>query len=111
DFAARIQSDTVAVKNQFVVRADEVDLRERHLFVARDALQHVQPGAFLAVLPRRRGNVKDDFRPLSDQFRDGVPAVQPVRPEILVIPDVLANGDSQFPAWNANGSTRLAGSK
>ena len=37
DFAARIQRDAVAVENQFVVRADQVDLRQRNFFVARDA--------------------------------------------------------------------------
>jgi hypothetical protein len=74
-FPVAIESDTVAVENQFVVRADEIDLCQRHALVARDALQHGEPGFFLAVVPRRRGNVKDDFRALPDEFLDRVAAV------------------------------------
>ena len=98
DFAARIQHDAVAVKNQLVVRADEIDLRQRHALVARHALEHRQPRAFLAVMPRRRGKVKDDFRALPDEFLDRVTAIKPFRPEILVVPDVLADGDAEFAA-------------
>jgi hypothetical protein len=103
DFAARIQRDAVAGENQFVVRADEIDLRQRHALVARHALGHRQPRAFLAVVPRRRGKVEDDFRALRDEFLDGVAAAKPFRPEILVVPDVLAKGDAEFAAIELEG--------
>ncbi len=47
-------------------------------------------------MPRRRGNVQDHFRALRNQFLDRVAAIQPLRPEILVVPDVLANRDAEF---------------
>ena len=40
DFTARVERHAVAVKNQLVVRADGVNLRQRNLFVARHAAQH-----------------------------------------------------------------------
>ena len=110
-FAAAIQRDAVAVENQFIIRADQIDLCQRHALVARDALQHGQPGLFLAVMPRRRGNVEDDFRALPDEFLDRVAAIKPFRPEILVIPDVLANREAEFAAIELKGRGAFAGSK
>ena len=85
----------MAIEDQFIIRADEVDLGERDFLVARHAPQHLQPRALLAVTPGRRGKVQDDFRALGDEFPDRVAPVDPVRPEILVVPDVLADGDAK----------------
>ena len=40
NFALAIQRDAVSIENQFIIRADGVDLDERNFFVARHALQH-----------------------------------------------------------------------
>ena len=112
DFAARIQHNAVAVENEFVICADQVDLREWNLFVARDAPEHFQTRAFLSVVPRRCGEVQDDFRALRDKFLDRIAAVNPLRPEILVVPDVLIQiVMPSLRPLNSNGAALLAGSK
>ena len=95
-FPARVQRDAVAVKNQFIVRADGVDLSQRDFFVPGNAPEHFQPHPFLAVVPWRRGKVQNQFRPLRNQFLDRIAAIPPFRPEILVVPNVLANSDADF---------------
>ena len=40
---------------------------------------------------------------LADQFLDGVAAIESFGPKILVIPDILANGDADFPALKFEG--------
>ena len=57
-------------------------------------------------MPRRRGNVQNDFRALRNQLLDGIAAIETFRPEILVVPDVLANRDAQLASielkWRKN---------
>ena len=53
-FALRVERDAVAVEDQLVVRADHVDLHERHFLVARDALQHGEPRALPCRAPTAR---------------------------------------------------------
>ena len=47
-------------------------------------------------MPRRRREIEDDFRAPGDQLPDWIAPVKPFRPEILVVPDVLANRDAEF---------------
>ena len=86
----------MAVENKLIICPDEVDLREGNFFIPRDALKHFQSCALLAFAPGRRRKVQDDFRSLRDEFLYRVAAVNPLRPEILVIPDVLTNCDAEL---------------
>ncbi len=94
--ALRVERDAVAVEDQLVVRADHVDLHEWHTFVARDPLQHGEPGRLLAAFPGRGGDVDDERRAGVDEFVDGIVPVTTLGPEIGVVPDVLADGQRDF---------------
>jgi hypothetical protein len=96
DFALPIERDAVTVEDEFVIRADGVNLHEWDLFVAGDALQHGKAGLLLAHAPRGSGNVEDQVRALGDEFLHGIAAIEAVGPEIFVVPDVLADGDAEL---------------
>ena len=87
----------MTVKNQFVIRADGVDLGQRNFLVTRHAAQHFEASFFFAGVPRRGGQIKNQLRALRDEFAHRIAPVNPFRPEIFVVPDVLANGDADFP--------------
>ncbi len=81
----------MAVENQFVVGADDIHLDQRYALVAGHALEHGEPGRFLAALPGRGGDVHHERRAHADEIVDGVGAITSLGPEIGIVPDVLAN--------------------
>ncbi len=93
----------MSVENQFIVRADGVDLHERHAFVAGDALEHREPRLLLADVPRRGGQVEDEVGALGDEFLHRVAAIAAVGPEIFVVPDVFTNRDAELAAIEREG--------
>ena len=61
----------------------------------RHGLEHVVADAALVNRIGRGGNIQDDRTSLPDQFGDRITFIETLRPEILIVPDVFANGDPQ----------------
>src|SRR2546427_8569268 len=59
-------------------------------------MQHVAAQGALVERERGGGNVDDDAGSLPDELGDGIALVEPLGPEILVVPDVFADGDAEF---------------
>src|ERR1035441_2118894 len=97
---AAVEHHRVAVEDELVVPSHEVERRHGHAPVARVAGQHPAPQARLAFRERRRGDHDHERRAALDQRFPRVVVIQaPLSPEVLVIPEVLADGQPQpFPA-------------
>jgi hypothetical protein len=109
--ALRVERHAVAVENQFVVRADHVDLHQRH---RSSRATRCSMASRVASLPRCQGEAEIftiSVAPASISSRTGIAPVAALGPEIGVVPDVLANGQRDFLAAISSGATFSAGSK
>ena len=105
DFAVGGEDDGGAVEDEGVVAADLVDHDDEGTVTASDGGEHVPAKVALAAPEGRGGDVEDDARvdgdgvgqdgPLAHEFVDRVDGVEAARPEALVIPRVLADGDGE----------------
>jgi len=92
-FAGAVEDHAAAVEHQFVVAADLIAKHDRALGFLRKALEHGTACGVLAQMPGRCRNVQYDACPRLGEFNRRVVLVAPHGPEILVVPDVLANRD------------------
>ena len=99
--AARVEGGRRAVEDEVVVAADEVAVHERHARAAGDALHHAPPQAVLPEGPGRGGDVDVEVEPERAQLRHRIGVVERPLPEGLVVPDVLADGDRDAAAGDA----------
>ena len=58
--------------------------------------EHLDAQKSLVDGVRRRRNIDEKRSSLPDQFSDGIAFVERFGPEILVVPDVFADGDTEF---------------
>src|SRR6266851_5400271 len=84
-----------AVKNQIVVAAKLIDVHHGELLLHGDSPQHLNAQVSLVNRVRRSGNIQQDAGSLLAQFHHRVALVQARRPEVRIVPHILANGDAQ----------------
>ena len=96
-----------AVEDQLVVPADEIAVHHRATALGRELREQHVPAVLLAEVPRRGGEIEQQFRSGVGEFVGGTAVVAAVVQEHLVIPDVFANGDTHFCAENFH--RRVAG--
>src|SRR5437660_12561156 len=94
DVSRRIEDHTRTVENEAVIAAHLIDHRHRHLVIAGDGGQHIATQFGLANPERRRGNIQQEITAGMNQGFDRVKGVEALVPEMLVIPCVLADGQS-----------------
>src|ERR1019366_1953030 len=85
--------------------------RDRYFLILCDGRQHVVAQFALAQPKRRRGNVQYEIPAPADQFLHGIDAIEPPVPEALVVPGVLADGQSHLLAAKAEQLLALGRSK
>ena len=85
--------ETRSIENELVVAADLVHHRNRNLKPAGDGLKHLETHLALAHVIRRGGNVDEQVHSLGGKFLHRVALVKFAVPKLLVVPDVLADGD------------------
>src|SRR6266404_1312125 len=76
---------------------------------ARSRSQHLPPDLGLADRVGRGGDVEDRLRPLRDQLLDRIAQIARLLPELLVVPEVLADGDAEPRSGDLDQRTRLRG--
>ena len=103
----RIQGQRGAVEDQAVVAAHLIRHQHRNAVAARDRGQHFPAHGPLGVPERRRGKVDVQGRMLAHQFFHGIDLVEPARPEVLVVPGILTDGDGQANPVQLNHLLRL----
>src|SRR5205085_3285445 len=91
-----VEDDGAAVEDELVVAADEVEVRDRHAAVLREAREHPPPHTRLALGERRGGDVQEQGGPAADRLLARVLAVDAAAaPEVLVVPEVLADREAE----------------
>src|SRR5262249_23323330 len=106
----RVQRHAAAIKNDIVVSADLIDVNERHAVFHYLVFKHAQLHRPLSHRIRRGGDVQQQVGPALHQRLNRVGPVKPLRPEIAVVPYVLAYADAQAIApevEHADGEGRL----
>ena len=103
DLAGGVEREAGAVEHQVVLPADLVDEHQRAAPAARGRRQHARAQVALLDRERRRRDVDDDLGAGAHQRLDRIGAVEPRRPEVGVVPDVLADRDPQAPAAKEDG--------
>ena len=83
----------MSVEDQLVVAADLIDIEEVAAVLHRLLPDHLTAEVGLPDGERTCGDVDEQARVLRRELADRVAIVQPFRPEILVVPDILADGD------------------
>ena len=96
DSAVGHDGQAAAVENQTVVSADLIDIDDGLVMMTRERTQHVDAQSALVDGVGRRGNIYYYFGALGDEFGYGVAFIQGLRPEILIVPDIFADGNSQI---------------
>ena len=80
-----------AIEDEAVVAADLVADEDRQMMAFGDGREHALAGEDLAVPEGRRGDIEQQRRLLLHQVFDGVDGVETLRPEVLIVPGVLAD--------------------
>ena len=93
--AGGVERQAGPVEHQIVLSADLVDEQQRAAPSPRGGRQHARAQMALFDGEGRGREVEDDLRAGAHQGLDRIGAVEPRRPEIGVVPDVLADGDPQ----------------
>ncbi len=93
--AVRIQGQRGAVEEQAVVAAHLVGHQHGYAVPPRNCRQHLAAHGALAVPVRRRRQIDVHRRMLAHQLFHGIDRIEPPRPEVLVVPGVLADGNRQ----------------
>ena len=93
--SARIQGQRGAVEDEAVVAAHLVGHEHRHAVAAGNGGQHLAADGALGVPEGRGGEVDVHGGMLAHQLFHGIDGVEAARPEVLVVPGVLADGDGQ----------------
>ena len=91
----RIERQRRAVEDQAVVAAHLVDHDHGDAIAMGDGGQHLAADAALTVPEGRRGEIDVHRGLLAHQLLHGIDAVEPPRPEILVVPGIFADGDGE----------------
>ena len=95
DASVRSDEHRAAVEEERVVPADLVHVRDRHAVPARARGEHPLAERRLAGRVRRGGDVHDEGCAGAGELRDGIASVAGPVPEALVVPDVLADGETE----------------
>ena len=106
-FTVRAHEQRATVEDQGVVASDQIAHRDREPVPARRGAQHPAPDLRLAHGVGRGGDVDDHLRSSRDQLLDGVAQVPRLLPELLVVPEVLADGDAQPRSRHLDQRSRL----
>ncbi len=96
NFAFSGESHAGAIKDQAVIAADLIHVNDGTAMVDSDGAQHLKPQASFVDGVRRGGDIQKNGSSLRDDFGDGVAIIAAIGPEILIVPDVFANGDAQL---------------
>jgi hypothetical protein len=107
DLALGVHRQRRTVEHQIVLAAHLVHEHQRALPVPCHTSQHARPQVSFLDGEGRRRDVDQEIRARIHQLLDGIFAVQPVRPEVAVVPNVLADGNAQ--AAPAKGHRRDGG--
>src|SRR4029077_10571696 len=110
-FAVRRESHTRAIKDQAVVAADLIDIHHGTPLIHRDGAQHLETQRALVNRVRRSRDIQQQGSSLPDQLGHGITVVAAAGPEILVVPGVFANGDSELLAVKPEHGLALRGLK
>ena len=87
---------TAAIKYQAVVAAHLVHHQHHCVVPLGNGRQHLLPQFALPFKVGRSGDVDDQRPTCLRQLFNGVALVQPIRPEVLIVPGVLANRNGEF---------------
>ncbi len=98
----RIDRETVAVEDQFVVAPHGRAVQKGPLQFLGVRLEHFLSEPDFPRFVRGRGHIDQDFGALLDQRADRVDIVARRRPEMPVVPGILANRDSEPLPFKAN---------
>ena len=93
DLSGRIQNHTGAIEYQAVVAPNLVHHDHRHLVMLGDGGQHPSPKLALPNPEGRCRNVEDEISTRPDQFLNRIEGVEPLVPEVLVVPGIFADGE------------------
>jgi len=96
DVAVGGEGHAGAVEDERIVAADLVDVDDRPAVLLGDGAKHFDAQGALVDGVGRGGNIQKDAGSLLDELGDGVAGVAGLGPEILVVPDVFADGDAQL---------------
>ncbi len=110
--AVGIQDQAGSVEDEIVVAAHLIDEHQRAAPAAGGGGQHARAQVPLLDGVGRGGDVDQDLGALGHQLLDGIFPVQPLRPEVGVVPDVLADRDAeaaaaQFDAGDVGGRLEI----
>ena len=103
DLAAASSARAGAVEDQIVLPAHLIDEHQRPRPAPRRGGQHARAQVALLHGVGRGRDVDDDLGAGGDQRLDRIGAVEALRPEIGVVPDVLADRDAEAPAAEGHG--------
>jgi hypothetical protein len=99
DHVARaVEGEAAAVEDEIVLSPDLIHEGEGSRPPARGRAQHARPQVALLDRVGGGGHVDDELGPRRDERLHGVAAIEAARPEVSVVPDVLADRDAEAPA-------------
>src|SRR6516225_7077708 len=96
DSALGRESHAGTVEYQGVVSADLIYIHNGTFVMARDGSQHADAQVALVDGAGGGGDVEKNAGTLGGEFKNGIASVHGRRPEVLVVPGVLANGDTEL---------------
>ena len=109
DAPVRHERDARAVKYEAVVAAHLIHVGDGNLLLHGDSAQHVAAQFPFVQRVGRRRKIQNDVASLRHEFRHRIAVVQPLRPEILVVPGVLADGYAEFRQIQRENVLRVGG--
>ena len=99
-----VDDDRGAVEEQLVIAADLIYIDKRDAVTRGDAREELISRAPLAAVERRRRDIQDDFGALSRQLVDRIAAVDLRAEDLIIEPELLADGDSGADARDVDGA-------
>ena len=104
---ARIECQRGAVEDQAVVAAHLIGEQQGNAVAEGDGREHLAAHGALAVPEGRRREVDVEARLLAHQLFNRIDGVEAARPEVLVVPCILADGNGQPQAVQLDHFLRL----
>ena len=104
EFSPGVESHAGAVEHQLVVSPHLIHVDHRNVARIRDGLQHVVTQLDFLCTVRRRGNIQQQIGPGVNALIDRISGVELFLPEMLVVPDVFADGDSELETIETHGA-------
>src|SRR2546423_2446097 len=95
-FPSLVEYKAAPIEEQFVIPPDLVAKEDREASFHGDSAQHFEAGFIFTQMPGRCRDVEEHGSTCVGQLDRRIALVAALRPEIFVIPNILANGESKF---------------